>query len=354
MEEAGAARRARRHPGPSRSLGRTAAGTCHRAAYSADRSNGLPGGADDAARLRRLAPPGSAGGSSRAPGWTSERRPWRRATTASAPRCSGPITLSAGARSTPHGRTHNVIAILPGRLHPRQNFVYTAHWDHLGRGRPNRGHHLNGALDNAGGVAGLLELARVFAQGPGPTAPSSSSPSRSRKAGCSARILCRPSALPAGDGCRRHQHGRGQPVWPHRHDGGDRARETDLEDYLGRRAARDRPAHAGRSEQRRRLLLPLRSFSVREGGACPSCSRARAGTSPISARRTAEIRRSAPASTSPRTNGRRPRFRGGGPRHRLYHRVGLRLANSRAWPAWRPGTEFAALQGAKRGTAPLN
>jgi Zn-dependent M28 family amino/carboxypeptidase len=28
----------------------------------------------------------------------------------------------------------------------------------------------------------------------------------------------------------------------------------------------------------------------------------------------------------------------------LYYRVGLRLANSRDWPAWRPGTEFAALR----------
>jgi Zn-dependent M28 family amino/carboxypeptidase len=28
----------------------------------------------------------------------------------------------------------------------------------------------------------------------------------------------------------------------------------------------------------------------------------------------------------------------------IYYRVGLRLANSRAWPEWRPGTEFAALR----------
>ena len=28
----------------------------------------------------------------------------------------------------------------------------------------------------------------------------------------------------------------------------------------------------------------------------------------------------------------------------LYYRVGLRLAYSRDWPGWRPGTEFAALR----------
>lgn len=29
---------------------------------------------------------------------------------------------------------------------------------------------------------------------------------------------------------------------------------------------------------------------------------------------------------------------------RLYHRIGLRLANARDWPGWRPGAEFAALR----------
>lgn len=66
--------------------------------------------------------------------------------------------------------THNVIARIPGARHPDETFIYTAHWDHMGRGRPDStGDTIyNGALDNAGGVAGLIELARVFAAGPRP------------------------------------------------------------------------------------------------------------------------------------------------------------------------------------------
>jgi Zn-dependent M28 family amino/carboxypeptidase len=41
--------------------------------------------------------------------------------------------------------------------------VYSAHWDHLGIGAPVKGDRIyNGALDNASGVAQLLEVARAF------------------------------------------------------------------------------------------------------------------------------------------------------------------------------------------------
>ena len=43
--------------------------------------------------------------------------------------------------------------------------IYTAHWDHLGVGAPVKGDKIyNGALDNASGVAQILELARGFTQ----------------------------------------------------------------------------------------------------------------------------------------------------------------------------------------------
>ena len=41
--------------------------------------------------------------------------------------------------------------------------IYTAHWDHLGKGNPVNGDDIyNGARDNASGCAMLLELARAF------------------------------------------------------------------------------------------------------------------------------------------------------------------------------------------------
>ncbi|CAN7384207.1 M28 family metallopeptidase [Brevundimonas sp. LjRoot202] len=66
--------------------------------------------------------------------------------------------------------TKNVIARLPGTTHPDETILYTAHWDHIGVGEPdaNGDAIFNGAVDNATGTAGLLELARVWGAGPRP------------------------------------------------------------------------------------------------------------------------------------------------------------------------------------------
>jgi len=64
----------------------------------------------------------------------------------------------------------NVVAILSGR-DPRlrdEYVVFSAHWDHLGIGAPDKtGDTIyNGALDNATGVASVLEIARVLSNLP--------------------------------------------------------------------------------------------------------------------------------------------------------------------------------------------
>ena len=66
--------------------------------------------------------------------------------------------------------TRNVIARLPGTTYPDESILYTAHWDHIGVGEPdaNGDAIFNGAVDNATGTAGLLELARVWGAGPRP------------------------------------------------------------------------------------------------------------------------------------------------------------------------------------------
>lgn len=66
--------------------------------------------------------------------------------------------------------SHNVVARLEGSTHPDETLIYSAHWDHIGVGKPDaRGDTIfNGALDNASGTAALLELARGFAKGPKP------------------------------------------------------------------------------------------------------------------------------------------------------------------------------------------
>ncbi|MEP7243961.1 MAG: M28 family metallopeptidase, partial [Gammaproteobacteria bacterium] len=62
----------------------------------------------------------------------------------------------------------NVVGILTGTTHPDQTVIYTAHWDHLGIGKPDAtGDRIfNGAADNGSGCAALLELARLYGSAP--------------------------------------------------------------------------------------------------------------------------------------------------------------------------------------------
>lgn len=63
----------------------------------------------------------------------------------------------------------NVLAKLPGRARPNETVMFGAHWDAYGEGPPDAsGRTLRpGANDDALGVAGVLELARLF-KGAGP------------------------------------------------------------------------------------------------------------------------------------------------------------------------------------------
>jgi Zn-dependent M28 family amino/carboxypeptidase len=67
-------------------------------------------------------------------------------------------------------QSKNVVAILEGSEHPAETILYTAHWDHLGSD-PNRPDDqvFNGALDNASGTAGMLEIAEAYTKLPSPT-----------------------------------------------------------------------------------------------------------------------------------------------------------------------------------------
>jgi Zn-dependent M28 family amino/carboxypeptidase len=69
--------------------------------------------------------------------------------------------------------SYNVGAILPGSARADELFIYMAHWDHLGTAPHQEGQEgdfiYNGALDNASGTAGMIEIAEVFTSLP--TAP---------------------------------------------------------------------------------------------------------------------------------------------------------------------------------------
>jgi Zn-dependent M28 family amino/carboxypeptidase len=64
--------------------------------------------------------------------------------------------------------TRNIVGRLPGTTHPDETILFTGHWDHIGVGTPDaEGDAIfNGAVDNASGIAGLLELARIAGAAP--------------------------------------------------------------------------------------------------------------------------------------------------------------------------------------------
>lgn len=85
-----------------------------------------------------------------------------------------PVTLGGVSMSFDFGHrferltTRNVAARLTGTTRPGETVMYGAHWDAYGRAVANAAGDdiYNGAVDNASGVAAVLELARLFAAAP--------------------------------------------------------------------------------------------------------------------------------------------------------------------------------------------
>ena len=60
-------------------------------------------------------------------------------------------------------QSDNVVAYVEGSTQPDDYILYSAHWDHIGVGRPVDGDSIyNGALDNASGTAITLSIAKNF------------------------------------------------------------------------------------------------------------------------------------------------------------------------------------------------
>ena len=69
--------------------------------------------------------------------------------------------LSVDLKSTTAEKTsRNVVGVLPGSSRADEAVLYMAHWDHLGKHEGEADDNIyNGAVDNATGVAGILEVA---------------------------------------------------------------------------------------------------------------------------------------------------------------------------------------------------
>jgi Zn-dependent M28 family amino/carboxypeptidase len=83
----------------------------------------------------------------------------------------GGLTASTSISNTvERSASHNFLAKIPGTTRPEEVVIYMGHWDHFGTDPGLEGDQIfNGAVDNASGIAALLELGEAFmALDPGP------------------------------------------------------------------------------------------------------------------------------------------------------------------------------------------
>jgi Zn-dependent M28 family amino/carboxypeptidase len=87
-----------------------------------------------------------------------------------------PVLLKGASLSADYGLTHaradshNVIGRVPGAQRPGESIMYAGHWDAYGLGPADASGDKvrHGAVDDAIGMAGVIEIARAFQQGPRP------------------------------------------------------------------------------------------------------------------------------------------------------------------------------------------
>ena len=248
----------------------------------------------------------------------------------------------------PQGASANVAAAIDGSDPALKNdwVIYTTHWDHFGIGPAVNGDTIyHGAVDNASGTGGLIELARALHARHAEAAPVDPLPLRHGRGAGSARLdgIRREPALPAGeDGGRpeprRPERARTDPRPHHR-------RSRALRPRRRRPEGRRRPGQGGRAGSRcpRRARSSARTTSRSLARACRRSTRA-AGSTYVGkpAEWGTKIREDYIAERLPQAVGRREARLGHERRRR-----GPRPVPARGVPA-RVGTVVARLEAGRR------
>ncbi len=245
-----------------------------------------------------------------------------------------------------HFKSKNVIGLLPGAKRPDEYVLFLAHWDHLGRCAPGKPDPIcNGAVDNASGVGGLLELANAFAKG--------KRPERS--------ILFMATTAEEANllGTRYYAE---HPVVPLARTvaglGADTIAIAGPADVVvlgaGLSPDLDRLISGIAARQGRKVIADKASESFFERSDHYPLSAAGVpvliATSIFAPGAQAETAKYFAERYHKPSDEYRPdlRFDGAALDMDLAYRFGLALANSRAWPAWKPGTPYAAARAKQR------
>jgi Zn-dependent M28 family amino/carboxypeptidase len=250
-----------------------------------------------------------------------------------------------------YNMSHNVIAKITGSKYPDEYVIYSAHWDHFGIGKPDtKGDSIyNGALDNASGSAALLQIAKAF----------ESLPSKPERTVVFLPVTAEEQGLLGSAWYAQH------PVYPLAKtvanlniDGLNNFGPTkdisysgkgqsELEDYLAAEAKKnnryispeDHPeaGHYFRSDHFNFARAGVPSLTVNDGVDDPV-----RGTAYGKKKHDEYVaeRYHQPADQIDSTWD----LTGGLQDVELVYAIGEKLADSRAWPEWKPGSEFKAVR----------
>lgn len=260
------------------------------------------------------------------------------------------LTLSvAFDQSADRVTTHNVLARIPGRTHPDETVMYGAHWDGYGVGKPDASGDAiyNAAVDNATGVAALLELARAFHTGPAPE-----------------RSVVFASWAAEEAGLMGATYYAAHPVWPLE----TTVANINMDSLLPGPAQREIPVIGFGKTDLDARLAPLAEAAGRTLIADPAPQAggfyrsdhfplAQKGVPPLFAAAgftgASEASRDYVAHRYHQPSDQWDAswtMEGAAQDVQLLFEVGRGLANSRDWPKWTPGTEFEAARAASDGT----
>ena len=260
------------------------------------------------------------------------------------------LSASATVREV-YNRSHNVIAKITGSKYPDEYVIYSAHWDHLGIGKPDaKGDSIyNGAADNASGTAALLQIAKAF----------ESLPTKPERTIVFLSVTAEEQGLLGSAWYARH------PVYPLAKTVANLnidvlntygptkditysgKGQSELEDFLADEAKKNNRYVAPEDHPEAGHYFRSDHFNFARAGV-PSLT-ADGGVDDLT-RGTAYGKQKHDEYTAQRYHQPADQIdstwdlAGGLQDVELVYAIGEKLANSRAWPEWKPGSEFKAIR----------
>jgi len=249
--------------------------------------------------------------------------------------------------------SHNVIGKLKGSKYPNETVSFGGHWDAYGIGPADaQGHTMRpGALDDALGLAAMLEDARLFASGPRPQRTLVFAAWTGEERGLlGSEYYAQHPLFPMETTVANLTFDTLQPVGPVRDVVLVGRGQSEMEDYLATAAKAQGRYVTPENHPERGLFYRADHFSFAKRGVPVLLDMALAGAydmtdggRPAGERWlddfTARCYHQTCDAWSPGWN-----LAGAAQEAELFYAIGARLANSRDWPQWRPTSEFAKVR----------